>query len=157
MADNENARQYGVFMPNELITDDILNDLLSDNSMATYDDKGLGEEISLPHYAKQLIEKKQLKKSQIIHDAGLNQTFGYQILAGTRRASRDKVIQLAFGLKATLTEAQRLLKHAGLSELYVKNRRDAIIILALENGLSLHQTNDELFRLGENTIMDSME
>lgn len=62
MADDENARQYGVFMPNELITDDILNDLLSDNSMATYDDKGLGEEISLPHYAKQLIEKKQLKK-----------------------------------------------------------------------------------------------
>lgn len=144
-------------MPNEAITDDILNDLLSENSLASYDDKGLSEEISLPHYAQYLIEEKHLKKSQVIHDAGLNQTFGYQILAGTRRASRDKVIQLAFGLNATLIEAQRLLKHAGLSELYVKNRRDAIIILAIENGLSLHQANDELFRLGEATIMDSME
>ena len=41
---------------------------------------------------------------------------------------------LAFGLKCTLRETQRLLRLAGVSELWCKQRRDAIIIWCIRNG-----------------------
>lgn len=144
-------------MPKERITNEILEELLATNSIDASDINDAFNNLDLPSYAHMLIEEKSLKKADVIHDAALNQTFGYQILAGQRNASRDKVIQLAFGLHTSLIETQRLLKRAGLSELYVKNRRDAIVILAIENKLTIYQTNDELFRLGEKTIMDSNE
>lgn len=142
-------------MPNERITNEVLEELLSSQSIEACDDQEIFQTIDLASYANALIKEKNLKKAAVITESALNQTFGYQILAGQRHASRDKVIQLAFGLHATLQEAQRLLKHAGASELYVKNRRDAIIILAIENELTIYQTNDELYRFGEKTIMDS--
>ena len=61
---------------------------------------------------------------------------------------------LAFGLGCSLVEAQRLLRLAGASELWSRNRRDAIIIFCLEHGMNRAQTDDELWRLGEKTLLD---
>ena len=84
--------------------------------------------------------------------AGLNDTFGYQIFKGTRKASRDKVLQLAFAMHLGLRETDRLLQAAGANELYCKNRRDAIIIFAVQKGYTLQKANEELYRFGEETI-----
>ena len=92
-----------------------------------------------------------LKKSQVIRASGLNPTFCYQIFEGARRPGRDSAIMLAFGLGCSLVEALRL---AGASELWSRNRRDAIIIFCLEHGMDRAQTDDELWRLGEKTLID---
>ena len=60
---------------------------------------------------------------------------------------------LAFGLRATLRETQRLLRLAGVSELWPKVRRDAIIIWCIERGYTREQCDDELYRLRESTIL----
>ena len=61
---------------------------------------------------------------------------------------------LAFGLGCSLVETQRLLRLAGASELWSRNRRDAIIIFCLEHGMDRAHTDDELWRLGEKTLID---
>lgn len=53
---------------------------------------------SLAEYLQQLLDEKGLERSKVVREAGLNDTFGYQIFKGTRKASRDKVLQLAFAM-----------------------------------------------------------
>ena len=66
---------------------------------------------------------------------------------------RNKVIMLAFGLHCDLTETQRLLRRAGHAELWSKVERDAIIIHCIQHGRTRLQTDDELFRLGYETLV----
>ncbi len=61
-----------------------------------------------------------------------------------RNPSRDVVIKLAFGFGLDFNETQELLKCARYSVLDGRDKRDAIIAHALENGYSLIETNDRL-------------
>ncbi len=136
----------------EPLTEELLGELLSSPDPKAFIDRNGVEERSLSEYLQQLLAEKGLQRSKVVHDAGLNETFGYQIFKGTRKASRNKVLQLSFAMKLNLRETDRLLKAAGVNELYCKNRRDAIIIFAVDRGYSLHKTDEELFRFGEETI-----
>ena len=62
---------------------------------------------------------------------------------------------LAFGLHCDLRQTQRLLRLAGVSELWCKQRRDAILIWCIDHGYTREQADDELFRLGEKTLLDT--
>lgn len=107
---------------------------------------------TLPQYLDDLLIEKNLKRVDVVKRAGLNETFGYQIFMGQRHPSRNKVLQLVFAMGCTLREANRMLQAAGVNGLYCKNRRDAIIIFALEKGYSLAKADEELYRFGEDTI-----
>lgn len=56
------------------------------------------------------------------------------------------------GLGATLEESQELLKQCGHARLYPKNRRDAIILYGIANGMDLFAVNDKLFVENEETL-----
>ena len=72
---------------------------------------------------------------------------------GCRHAVRDGRLQLlAVGQQATLAETQELLKQCGMAQLYPKNRRDAIILYGLTNGMDLFAVNDRLFAENEETL-----
>ncbi len=136
----------------EPLTEELLDELLSSPDPKTFiSDNDIGQR-SLSEYLQKLLEEKGLKRSEVVKSAGLNETFGYQIFMGKRHASRDKILQLAFAMHLNLRETDRLLQAAGVNELYCKNRRDAIIIFALDKGYSLQKTDEELYRFGEETI-----
>lgn len=97
-------------------------------------------------YLNQLTDEKNIKKSQAIKNAELNEIYGYQIFSGKRFPSRDKLIALAFGMDLSLEETQQLLKYGGFAPLYPKNKRDSIIIWCINNTLSLYRTNEELYK-----------
>ncbi|HAM2067604.1 TPA: hypothetical protein U0D12_002110 [Listeria monocytogenes] len=103
-------------------------------------------------YLKELLAEKKLTKASVIRAARLHETYGYQIFSGVRRPSRDRTIALSFGFKLTGLEASRLLKYTEYPPFYAKNRRDAIIIFALDHGYTLDQTNDSLYDLEEALI-----
>jgi hypothetical protein len=84
-----------------------------------------------------LCNERGLIPSQIIHKSAIERSYGHQIFNGRRIASRDKVIQLAFGFGMDYENAQDLLKAARKNPLYVKVKRDAVIIYALNRGYSL--------------------
>ena len=92
------------------------------------------------------------EKSDVVSKAGLSGTYAYQIFDGRKAAGREKLIQLAFGFPLTLEETQRLLRCGGHSELYVKNKREAYIMFALEKGYDIQQLNELLFECGEKTF-----
>lgn len=135
-------------------TDELMESLNSSPSIDNYLQKEQDYLItaSLAVYLNQLISDKNLKKSQVIKDAELNEIYGYQIFSGKRLPSRDKLISLAFGLALSLEETQQLLKYAGFSPLYPKNKRDSIIIWGINHHFNICQTNEELYNQAEETL-----
>ena len=136
----------------EPLTEELLQDLLSSPRPKAFVDKNRISHRSLSEYLQQLLEEKNLERSKVVREAGINETFGYQIFKGTRKASRNKILQLAFAMHLSLRETDRLLQAAGLNELYCKTRRDAIIIFCVQKGYSLQKTDEELYRFKEETI-----
>ena len=63
------------------------------------------------------LAKRGLKKNVVVRRSRLNQTFAYQIMAGMRHPSRDKLIQLCFGMRLNEVEASELLERGGASAL----------------------------------------
>lgn len=133
----------------EPLTEELLNELLSSPDPNSFLLSANPSRRSLAEYLQQLLDEKGLERSKVVREAGLNDTFGYQIFKGTRKASRDKVLQLAFAMQLGLRETDRLLQAAGANELYCKNRRDAIIIFAVQKGYTLQKVNEELYRFGK--------
>lgn len=136
----------------EPLTEELLKELLASPDPASFvDARGIAD-LSLPDYLQQLLSEKGLVRADVIRAAGLNETFGYQIFMGQRNASRDKLLQIVFALGCSLKEANRLLHAGGASQLYCKNRRDAIIIYCLDHHESLMHTDEQLYHFGEDTI-----
>lgn len=99
---------------------------------------------TLSEHLMSLLKQKNLRRSDVVRDSLLNKAYVYQIFSGERTPSRDKLLAIAFGLKLTEIETQRLLKLAGYSELYPRIERDAIILYSIQNKQSIDYTNDLL-------------
>lgn len=136
----------------EPLTEDLLEELLDAHNPSKFIDENRIASRTLSEYLQKLLDEKGLERIDVIHDAGLNETFGYQIFMGQRHPKRNKVLQIAFAMHLSLKEADRLLQAAGANGLYCKDRRDAIVIFCLDRGYSLQRTDEELYRLGEETI-----
>lgn len=98
------------------------------------------------------LAQRGLKKNLVVKRSRLNQTFAYQIMAGMRHPSRDKLVQLCFGLGMNELEACELLERGGASPLRTYNRRDVIIAFCLNRHLDISVCDDLLWGLGESTL-----
>lgn len=136
----------------ERLTEEVLQELLDAPSLDEFIDAHEFPAVTLPEFLERMLEKKGLKRSRVVRMADLNETFGYQIFTGARNPSRDKVLQIAFAMALSLRETNRALMAAGASSLDPKCRRDAIIIFCIDQGCSLQKANEELYRLGEDTV-----
>lgn len=136
----------------EKLTEELLSELLDAPTIDGFVAKNALGHRKLGEYLEELLEQKGLKRSQVVHMSNLNETFGYQIFTGQRNPSRNKVLQIAFAMALGLRETNRALEAAGVSSLYSKDRRDAIIIFCLDRGCSLQKVNEELYRFGEETL-----
>lgn len=135
-------------------TDDLLKELAAAESIDDYISENQSDfrDIRLSDYLQTLLAEKHTTKAEVIRRAELNEIYGYQIFAGTKTPSRDKVLCLAFGFGLSAAETQQLLKSCGLPFLYAKHRRDSIILFALHKQLSVPETNTLLYDCGEETI-----
>ena len=107
---------------------------------------------SVAEYLSELLRKYDRKKIEIYKRANLDEGYMYQIFNGRRNAKRDKLLQIAFGFPLTLEETQHLLRIGGYGELYVRRKRDAYIMFALEKGYDVVQTNALLYEKGVEII-----
>jgi hypothetical protein len=94
-----------------------------------------------------MLREKKLKKSAVIAASGLNVTYAYQIFAGKRKPSRDKVIALGFGFKPSLAEMQNMLKYSENTGLYPRDKRDSVIIFCVNKGYGIIELNEILYEL----------
>ena len=107
---------------------------------------------TVQEFLTELLIKHDVEKNDVVVKSGLTGTYPYQIFDGKKTAGRDKLIQLAFGFPLSLEETQRLLKYGGHNELYVKVKRDAYVMFALEKGYDISKLNELLFDCGEKTF-----
>ncbi len=137
----------------EPLTEELLAELRSSSSADEYLTHHPSATRILSDYLCELLETHGRERKDVIRKAGIDQTYGYQLFTGARKnPGRDKVLALAFALGCSLRETDRLLQAAGVSRLYVKERRDAIIVFCLDQGSSLEETNEALYHMNERTI-----
>lgn len=136
-------------------TEELMQMLSTAGALETYWAENREEllDVSLGTYLHQLLQQYSVMKNEVINRSGLNQIYGYQIFAGTKQPSRDKLIALIFAFPLTLEDAQRLLRVGGVSELYPRIKRDSIILFGLREKLSVQELDDLLFEMGENTVL----
>lgn len=102
--------------------------------------------VSLTDYLENLLEKKHLKKADVIKKSGMDRTYGYQIFNGTRKPSRNSLLSLGIGMELSLNEIQQLLKVASFAPLYARNKRDSAIIYGFEHHLNNIDMNELLLQ-----------
>lgn len=91
-----------------------------------------GGEPGFTAYMDALLEAKGLKRQDVLIRANLPQKYGYKLLSGeSHTTDRDKILRICFSMELTLKETQRALKLYGMNELYPKNKRDVVLIVAL--------------------------
>ena len=136
----------------ERLTEEVLQELLDAPCIDSFIAGHAFPSCTLAEFLQSMLEKRGLERARVVRMADLNETFGYQIFTGARNPTRNKVLQIAFAMALTLHETNRALTAAGASALDPKCRRDAIIIFCIDHGCSLQKVNEELYRLGEETV-----
>ena len=110
---------------------------------------------SFPEYLNKLLSEKGLHKKDIIRASQLDRVYVYQIFAGRKFPSRNKLLALAFGMQLSAEETQKLLKISGNRELYARDPRDAVVLFALQREMSIADANELLYRNAFKLLGDS--
>jgi len=103
---------------------------------------------TLHDFLNELLDKKGMKKGEVISNSMLNPIYGYHIFSGHRKPSRDKLLQIAFGFGLDIACTQSLLKVADQPVLYARDKRDSIVIFCLTRGFSLLDAEELIQRIG---------
>ena len=138
MKDTNNLRQ-------ELMEAPSLDQFLSENQDSFNRD-------SICELLNRLFQKRRISKATLAKQSGMSEVYLHQVFSGRRNLSRSRLLCLCFGLNASLEETQELLKQCGFAQLYPKDRRDAIILYGILNGMDLFGVNDKLFAENEETL-----
>lgn len=141
-------------MTEEHLTADLLEQIRAAARPEDYLLQGETIDRELADYLNELRKERGMKRSAVVRESTVNETFVYDIFKGKSLPGRDNAIKLALALHCSLIETQRILRLAGVSELWPKRSRDAVIIWCIERGFTLAQCDDELYRLGERTLVN---
>lgn len=92
-----------------------------------------------------LLMQKGLTIAEVVRGSQMNRPYVYQIFSGEKKPSRDKLAAIAFGMRLSAEETQQMLKLSGNRELYVRDERDALILLALHKNYDIYRANALLY------------
>ena len=104
---------------------------------------------SFPEYFRSLPAVQEAESSELIKTSGLERSYFYQVMKGTRSPGRDKVLRLCLAAHLNLRETTRALELSGNAVLYPRNRRDINITVAINQAASVNDTNLLLYKYGE--------
>jgi hypothetical protein len=130
----------------QITHEDILTDYLDDPHI-------FDGNMTFAEYFMSLEKVKQMREADLVKASGIERSYCYQLLNGTRpNPGRDKIIRLCLAAKLSVKESCRALKVADEAVLYARNRRDAIITYCIQNGLSAEETNILLDHFSEKPL-----
>ncbi len=135
-------------------TNDLQEELMSSPDLSRFltDNQEVFVSSSFSERLQALFDRRDISKAALAKGSGMSEVYLYQIFSGGRNPSRNRILCLCFGLSATLEETQDLLKDSGHAPLYVRDRRDAIILYGILHGQTLNEVNDHLFYENEPTL-----
>lgn len=99
---------------------------------------------TLTEHLNTLLVQKGISRADVVRGSLLDRAYVYQIFSGEKTPSRDKLIAIAFGMRLSDEETQKMLKISSNRELYAKDERDAIILFALQKKKNIFEINELL-------------
>ena len=99
-------------------------------------------------YIKAILDAKGMSTADMQKKSCIDRTYVYQIINGSKNPGRDKIIAIAIACEMTLPETQRALEIAREGILYPKNRRDSLVIYAINKKMSIMDLNALLEEYG---------
>lgn len=103
-------------------------------------------------FLREFLENAKMSVPEWIDAVDISKTYGYQILRGERTPGRDILLRTALTLQLSQKETQRILAVAGCGALYPKVRRDAAVIFALNQKMTLLEADELLMSLPERSL-----
>ena len=86
------------------------------------------------YYMKDVLDEKNIKLKDVYSFAGVSESYGSKILTMEKHtANRDLIIRFCIAGHFNWDETNRALKLYGFKELYSKDQRDAVLIVAINN------------------------
>lgn len=135
------------------LTEELLSRLLNSVDIESFLENEQVSDMRLTDYLHDLLNRRGFTRADVVRASGLNPTVVYDLFSGKSRPGRDTAVILSLGLDCDVRETQRLLRLAGVSELWCKQRRDAIIIWCVNNGYDRVAVDHELVRFGERPLL----
>lgn len=122
-----------------------LSSYYKDNSQYLADDKK-----AFYYYFKDVVESKNIFLKDIYSFAGVTESWGSKIITMEKHTrNRDLIIRLCIAGRFSIEEINRALKLYGMNPLYAKDKRDACMIVAINNRIyDLSEIDDLLIRQG---------
>lgn len=129
----------------QTITQKLLEGLKNADDIKTFLDLHEQEFLSqtLTDYLNELMTDKNITVAKIAKNSGIGE-YVYKIFSGERRATRDVLISVAFGMELSIEETQLLLRIAKFAVLDSRERRDSVIIYALSHDMTVFECDDLL-------------
>ena len=103
-------------------------------------------------YFRSLPDVHKMDSAELIRKSGLERSYFYQVMKGTRNPGRDKVLRLCLGAGLGLKETTRALELSGNAVLYPRKRRDIILTVAINQEAGVDDTNLLLFKYNEDPL-----
>lgn len=93
-----------------------------------------------------LMEKTGVSRAELIKLIDVERTYGYQLLNGRRRPTRNHVIQMGLALGLDMESLQKLLKTARKKPLYVRDLFDARVFFAVKHKMDYEAASEFIWR-----------
>ena len=134
-------------------TKELMNKLVSEKDIKTFLEKYEEElyKISLTDLLNSYLAKKDIAVGDVARRSGQGD-YAYKVFIGTRKPSRDVLISIGIGMHLSLDEMQMLLRVSKFASLDPRDRRDSIILYALNSDFMIEKINALLEEMGENKL-----
>lgn len=109
------------------------------------DDKKLKEYLSKLNkleagvFLQKLLDEKGKTVKYISDHGNVSESLIYKFISGERGMGREKMLIIACSIGLSVEETNKLLKMSGHNKLYAKDKRDSLLIYALENKKSVEE------------------
>lgn len=133
----------------ELKTEELTAELKLTKDIEDYLDFDELAPVSLAEYINALVENKKTKLSIVARKAHMSSSYLYKLSEGKRKSpTRNKALQICFGLGLDIDESNEFLKTAGVGI------RDSIIMFCLEKGWGIIECEELLEKYNESSIIN---
>ena len=124
---------------------------LSDNASEMYCGEG-----TFAAYMRSLFKAHNTKPQIVFSRGDIPLRYGYRLISGEKHTrQRDVILRICFAADFSVDETQRALQIYGMSRLYARYPRDAVLIFALEHKISdISEINELLKTHGMNPLME---
>ena len=109
-------------------------------------------QINLKEFWGEIVNNSGMSKSDIINKSDFSYVYFYDVIAGKKIPTSDKIVRLVLAMHLSLEQCQTALIYCGKSQLYPRIKRDSLLIFAITHGYTVFQTQELLIKSGENEL-----